>query len=194
MHIHVHTYIHWIREENRSASYNYMGSNFRDESWCADRGTRNPTGLCIVCRWKALLRGRICISTRVSPHLPSLESNVSLSKCLADRLSGLWGAQTPLGLWLQENEMTTLFFAAVNVDQCVVCLLLRYTSGLLTLIYSGQLSSTLTSRSAFIWQASYSHTDGNRASMSSSWISLRRRVRTSKFLSGCIQSGILICY
>ncbi|KAK5008025.1 hypothetical protein LTR16_010589, partial [Cryomyces antarcticus] len=35
------------------------------------------------------------------------------------RLSGLWGAQTPLGLYLQENEITTLFFGGVNADQCV---------------------------------------------------------------------------
>ncbi|KAF2642861.1 Isochorismatase hydrolase [Massarina eburnea CBS 473.64] len=36
-----------------------------------------------------------------------------------NRLSGLWGAQTPLGLWLEENQMTTLFFGGVNADQCV---------------------------------------------------------------------------
>ncbi|KAF2655251.1 Isochorismatase hydrolase [Lophiostoma macrostomum CBS 122681] len=36
-----------------------------------------------------------------------------------NRLSGLWGAQTPLGLWLEENQMTTLFFGGVNSDQCV---------------------------------------------------------------------------
>lgn len=36
-----------------------------------------------------------------------------------NRLSGLWGAQTPLGLWLQENQMTTLFFGGVNADQCM---------------------------------------------------------------------------
>ena len=35
-----------------------------------------------------------------------------------NRLSGLWGAQTPLGLWLQENGITTLFFGGVNSDQC----------------------------------------------------------------------------
>ena len=35
-----------------------------------------------------------------------------------NRLSGLWGAQTPLGLWLQENGITTLFFGGVNADQC----------------------------------------------------------------------------
>jgi hypothetical protein len=42
--------------------------------------------------------------------------------CLLDRLSGLWGPQTPLGLFLMENEITTLFFGGVNADQCVVCL------------------------------------------------------------------------
>ncbi|RKU41796.1 hypothetical protein DL546_001503 [Coniochaeta pulveracea] len=36
-----------------------------------------------------------------------------------NRLSGLWGAQTPLGLYLQENQITTLFFGGVNADQCV---------------------------------------------------------------------------
>ena len=36
-----------------------------------------------------------------------------------DRLSGLWGAQTPLGLYLQENDITTLFIGGVNSDQCV---------------------------------------------------------------------------
>jgi len=36
-----------------------------------------------------------------------------------NRLSGLWGAQTPLGLYLQEQEITTLFFGGVNADQCV---------------------------------------------------------------------------
>ncbi|KAK5117229.1 hypothetical protein LTR62_005846 [Meristemomyces frigidus] len=36
-----------------------------------------------------------------------------------NRLSGLWGAQTPLGLYLQESGITTLFFGGVNSDQCV---------------------------------------------------------------------------
>lgn len=36
-----------------------------------------------------------------------------------NRLSGLWGAQTPFGIWLQENEITTIFFGGVNADQCV---------------------------------------------------------------------------
>ncbi|KAK8091880.1 Isochorismatase hydrolase [Apiospora hydei] len=36
-----------------------------------------------------------------------------------NRLSGLWGPQTPFGLWLQENQITTIFFGGVNADQCV---------------------------------------------------------------------------
>lgn len=36
-----------------------------------------------------------------------------------DRFSGLWGAQTPLGLYLQETGITTLFISGVNSDQCV---------------------------------------------------------------------------
>jgi hypothetical protein len=43
-----------------------------------------------------------------------------LADQMIDRLSGLWGAQTPLGIWLEENQMTTLFFGGVNADQCVV--------------------------------------------------------------------------
>jgi nicotinamidase-related amidase len=37
-----------------------------------------------------------------------------------NRLSGMWGSQTPLGLFLQEQGITTLFFGGVNIDQCVV--------------------------------------------------------------------------
>jgi nicotinamidase-related amidase len=51
-----------------------------------------------------------------------------LTAC-SDRLSGLRGPQTPLGLFLMENEITTLFFGGVNADQCVVC------SGLLSLAF-----------------------------------------------------------
>ncbi|KAH8897541.1 hypothetical protein GQ53DRAFT_888082 [Thozetella sp. PMI_491] len=36
-----------------------------------------------------------------------------------NRLSGLWGAQTPFGMWLQENEITTIFIGGVDADQCV---------------------------------------------------------------------------
>ncbi|KAI0655135.1 Isochorismatase hydrolase [Cubamyces menziesii] len=37
-----------------------------------------------------------------------------------NRMSGLWGPQTALGLYLQEQGITTLFFAGVNADQCVL--------------------------------------------------------------------------
>jgi nicotinamidase-related amidase len=36
-----------------------------------------------------------------------------------NRLSGLWGAQTPLGMFLQQNEITTIFIGGVDADQCV---------------------------------------------------------------------------
>jgi len=36
-----------------------------------------------------------------------------------NRMSGLWGYQTSLDLFLKENGLTTLFFAGVNADQCV---------------------------------------------------------------------------
>ncbi|KAL9616716.1 MAG: hypothetical protein Q9160_008437 [Pyrenula sp. 1 TL-2023] len=36
-----------------------------------------------------------------------------------NRLSGLWGAETPLSMFLKENGLTTLFFGGVNIDQCV---------------------------------------------------------------------------
>ncbi|KAL1988694.1 hypothetical protein VTN96DRAFT_8394 [Rasamsonia emersonii] len=63
---------------------------------------------------RKLMRG----SWNAQPYGPLYPLQVE-GLLLADRLSGLWGAQTPLGLWLQENEITTLFFGGVNTDQCV---------------------------------------------------------------------------
>ncbi|GJE86172.1 isochorismatase hydrolase [Phanerochaete sordida] len=37
-----------------------------------------------------------------------------------NRMSGLWGPQSALDLYLQESGITTLFFAGVNADQCVL--------------------------------------------------------------------------
>jgi len=37
-----------------------------------------------------------------------------------NRMSGLWGYQTALDLFLQENGITTLLFGGVNADQCVL--------------------------------------------------------------------------
>jgi len=36
-----------------------------------------------------------------------------------NRMSGLWGYQSLLDLFLQENGITTVLFAGVNADQCV---------------------------------------------------------------------------
>lgn len=36
-----------------------------------------------------------------------------------NRMSGLWGYQTSLDLFLKEEGITTLLFAGVNADQCV---------------------------------------------------------------------------
>ncbi|KAN0100591.1 Isochorismatase-like protein [Tylopilus felleus] len=36
-----------------------------------------------------------------------------------NRMSGLWGYQSALDLYLQENGITTLLFGGVNTDQCV---------------------------------------------------------------------------
>ncbi|KAJ3569767.1 hypothetical protein NP233_g4841 [Leucocoprinus birnbaumii] len=37
-----------------------------------------------------------------------------------NRMSGLWGYQTALDLYLKENGIKTLFFSGVNTDQCVL--------------------------------------------------------------------------
>ncbi|KII87286.1 hypothetical protein PLICRDRAFT_177055 [Plicaturopsis crispa FD-325 SS-3] len=37
-----------------------------------------------------------------------------------NRQSALWGAQTPLGIWLEDTEISTLFISGVNIDQCVL--------------------------------------------------------------------------
>ncbi|THH06067.1 hypothetical protein EW146_g9727 [Bondarzewia mesenterica] len=37
-----------------------------------------------------------------------------------NRMSGIWGNQTELDLYLEQNGITTLLFAGVNADQCVL--------------------------------------------------------------------------
>lgn len=36
-----------------------------------------------------------------------------------NRLSALWGSQTEFNLYLQQNEVTTIFLPGVDADQCV---------------------------------------------------------------------------
>ena len=38
------------------------------------------------------------------------------------RMSGIWGGQSALDLYLQEHGITTLFFAGVNADQVSISL------------------------------------------------------------------------
>ncbi|KAK4973945.1 hypothetical protein LTR28_011212 [Elasticomyces elasticus] len=65
-----------------------------------------------------------------------------------DRLSGLWGAQTPLGLYLQEHEITTLFFGGVNSDQCVWGTLLdAYCKGF-DVVYVDDIAATVSPEAA----------------------------------------------
>ena len=81
---------------------------------------------CMIYKCRESKQGQTYISTRVSTSHCLDATNrtriLVINLASPDRLSGLWGMQTPLGLWLQENEMTTLFFGGVNADQCVVSL------------------------------------------------------------------------
>ena len=45
-----------------------------------------------------------------------------LTELRPHRMSGIWGGQTALDLYLQEHGINTLFFAGVNADQvCFSC-------------------------------------------------------------------------
>lgn len=44
-------------------------------------------------------------------------------------MSGIWGSQTALDLYLQEQGITTLLFAGVNADQVCPTLFLRSVDG-----------------------------------------------------------------
>lgn len=102
--------------------------------------------------WSGVLpMEQISILTRVRRHFHSslrlgILGYIKLVRAdtpITDRLSGLWGAQTPLGLWLQENEITTLFFGGVNADQCVWGTLLdAYYKGF-DVIYVDDLAATV---------------------------------------------------
>lgn len=45
--------------------------------------------------------------------------DVDITCTIVDRQSCLWGAQTPMGIYTEANEISTLVFAGVNSDQCV---------------------------------------------------------------------------
>ena len=96
------------------------GSNLANETFGSDMGTIKDNGTMIEVG-RLLMRG----SWNAEPFgvLGTMkDEGIKAGTDLwfnKNRLSGLWGAQTPLGVWLQENEVSTLFFGGVNADQCV---------------------------------------------------------------------------
>ncbi|KIW62290.1 hypothetical protein PV04_10474 [Phialophora macrospora] len=96
------------------------GSNLANDTFGSDMGTIKENGTTIEVG-RLLMRG----SWNAEPYgvLRTMkDEGIKAGTDLwfnKNRLSGLWGPQTPLGLWLQENEMSTLFFGGVNADQCV---------------------------------------------------------------------------
>ncbi|KAK4935275.1 hypothetical protein LTR10_023642 [Elasticomyces elasticus] len=102
------------------AGFSTNGSNLANETFGSDMGTIEQNGTTIQVGRK-LMRG----AWNAEPYgvLGTMKNEgIAAGTDLwfnKNRLSGLWGPQTPLGLWLQENEVSTLFFGGVNADQCV---------------------------------------------------------------------------
>ena len=96
------------------------GSNLANETFGSDMGTIKENGTTIEVG-RLLMRG----SWNAEPYgvLGTMkDEGIKAGTDLwfnKNRLSGLWGPQTPLGLLVQENEISTLFFGGVNADQCV---------------------------------------------------------------------------
>ncbi|OAL39174.1 hypothetical protein AYO20_01492 [Fonsecaea nubica] len=96
------------------------GSDLANDTFGSDMGTIKENGTTIEVG-RLLMRG----SWNAEPYgvLGTMkDEGVAAGTDLVfnkNRLSGLWGPQTPFGLWLQENEVSTLFFGGVNADQCV---------------------------------------------------------------------------
>ncbi|KAI6863155.1 Pre-mRNA-splicing factor [Hortaea werneckii] len=92
-----------------------------NSTFCTEMGTIKEEDGTEVDLGKKLCRG----SWNAQPYGPlypaMLEGTASGTDYYfnKNRLSGLWGTQTPLGLYLQESGITTLFLGGVNSDQCV---------------------------------------------------------------------------
>ncbi len=102
------------------AGFSTNGSDLANETFGSDMGTIKENGTTIHLG-RLLMRG----AWNAEPYgvLGTMKNEgIAAGTDLwfnKNRLSGLWGPQTPLRLWLQENEMSTLFFGGVNADQCV---------------------------------------------------------------------------
>ncbi|KXT07219.1 hypothetical protein AC578_2455 [Pseudocercospora eumusae] len=97
-------------------------SRTQASSFCTEMGMlKGEDGTEVVDMGKKLCRG--AWNSRVWGDLwPLYEQGIKDGTDLLfhkNRFSGLWGAQTPLGLYLQESGITTLFIGGVNSDQCV---------------------------------------------------------------------------
>lgn len=82
-------------------------------------------GLCRVSTWKVKRLERTFGSIRIGLCLSNLTASLQKSLIHFDisfssRMSGLWGPQSSLDLYLQEEGITTLLMSGVNADQCVL--------------------------------------------------------------------------
>lgn len=99
------------------AGFTTNGSNLANESFGSDMGTIQENGTTIQVGRK-LMRG----AWNAEPYgILEIMKNEGIAAGTdlwfnKNRLSGLWGPQTPLGIWLQENEVSTLFFGGVNAE------------------------------------------------------------------------------
>lgn len=102
------------------SGFSTNGSDIADQSFGSDMGVLQQNGSTIQVG-KKLMRGAWnaepwgVLGTMKDEGLAK-GTDLLFNK---NRLSGLWGAQTPFGTWLEENEVTTIFFGGVNADQCV---------------------------------------------------------------------------
>lgn len=102
------------------SGFSTNGSDIADQSFGSDMGILQQNGTTIQVG-KKLMRGAWnaepwgVLGTMKDEGLAK-GTDLLFNK---NRLSGLWGAQTPFGTWLEENEITTIFFGGVNADQCV---------------------------------------------------------------------------
>lgn len=102
------------------SGFSTNGSDIADQSFGSDMGVLQQNGTTIQVG-KKLMRGAWnaepwgVLGTMKDEGLAK-GTDLLFNK---NRLSGLWGAQTPFGTWLEENEITTIFFGGVNADQCV---------------------------------------------------------------------------
>ncbi|KAK5133731.1 hypothetical protein LTR08_007485 [Meristemomyces frigidus] len=99
----------------------FSSNHQMNTSFCTEMGELQESNGTTVDMGKLLCRGS-WNARPWGPLAPALDEGLAAGTDLyfnKNRLSGLWGAQTPLGLYLQESQTTSLFLGGVNSDQCV---------------------------------------------------------------------------